>query len=84
MTRQKERRVTEEQHKDEPQRRAWKTRVENVQPNPLLRRDAESADYSFERAKVLSRMPNVARNAVSDTTGKMLASFHCGSMSDQS
>ena len=80
LTRQKERRVTEEQHKDEPQGRVWKT-FSRIRCSA---EDAESADYSFERAKVLSRMPNVARNAVSDTTGKMLASFHWGSMSDQS
>ena len=42
------------------------------------------AHHCVEWASVRSRMPRVARNADSGITGKMLASFHCGSMPDQS
>ena len=43
-----------------------------------------AAHHSVDRASVRSRIPSVARSAVSEMTGKMSASFHCGSMSDQS
>ena len=42
------------------------------------------AHHSVECVSVRSRMPNVARRADSGMMGKMSASFHCGSMVDQS
>ena len=42
------------------------------------------AHHCDDRASVRSRIPSVARSAVSEMTGKMFASFHCGSISDQS
>jgi len=47
--------------------------------------DRSQVDNSDDgRFAVLARIPNVARNAPSEMTGKMFASFHTGSMDDQS
>lgn len=45
---------------------------------------SSGAHQVVECLSVRSMIPSVARSAVSEMTGKMSASFHCGSMSDQS
>jgi SAM-dependent methyltransferase len=48
------------------------------------RRPEQAHARTYPRATVRARMPRVARNAPSDSTGNTPASFHTGSMSDQS
>ena len=52
------------------------------------RRRKRDEDYhrhqALDRANVRSRIPSVARTAVSEMTGKMSASRHSGAISDQS